>query len=308
MSTKAILGRAGVLAWLAGGVALAGDPIRPAGMFQSQPMESAPAAPAVTNSAASPGDAAVPAITHPPALPAGSVCSPWTGPGGTGCCGPVGGNGPILSEFFFRTGVNFLISGNILKDTLQSGTVQSFGARSLFFNPEGSKAWTAEIGIDYFFNNSTKGDQEFPIDVISPPNNPDIQTTLFAGIREYHRAALHVAFGRELFMYAPAYNACRNFRFGWDLGGRYGYSRLNLNVFPENPDDPTEREQFNKRADTFGTFFVSLHADAEFPVFECKSFVVGIRSEYGYNWSDIVQLFDSDTQEVNIMLNFGLKY
>jgi len=308
MSTKAILSRAWVLLWLAGGALPAGEPVRPVSMFQSQPVE--PPAAMSTEPASPPlqSDAAVPAITQPPALPAGSVCSPWTGPGGTGCCGPVGGNGPILSEYFFRTGVNFLISGNILKQTLQTGTVQSFGGRSLFFNPEGSKAWTAEIGIDYFYNNGGKPNFEYPIDVISPPNRPDIQTTLFAGIREYHRAALHVAFGRELFMYAPAYNACRNYRFGWDLGGRYGYSRLNLNVFPENPDDPTERDQFNKRSDTFGTFFVALHADAEFPVFQCKTFVVGIRSEYGYNWTDIVQLFDSDTQEVNIMLNFGLKF
>lgn len=249
-------------------------------------------------------DSPIAAITQPPQLPPGSVSSPWSGPGGTGCCGPVGKHGPIMNEIFLRTGVNVLTSGGLIKETLQTGYTQSIGGRSLFFNPVGSAAWTAELGIDYFFNNGSKSDFEYPIDVVSPPNQPNIQNTIFASIREYNRAALHVALGREYYMFTPAYQSGKNFRLGGDIGFRYGYSRLNLNTISEDGSVV----DFDRRSDVYKGFFLSLHTDYEVPLNCCWTFVTGFRTEYGFNYSNIARLQNCDWTEVNFLLNFGVRF
>lgn len=241
-----------------------------------------------------PPDAPIPAVTQPPQnqLPPGTVTSPWNGPGGTGCCGPVGGNGPVMSELFLRSGINLPVAGGIFNNATQAGYVQQFGMRSLFFDPIGSKAWTLEGAIIYMYNNGSRPDYEY-----------DIFGT-FAQIREYHRAGVHLAFGREWYLFTPGYQCGKNYRAGLDVGGRYGYSRVNMNVV----SDDGATIEFDRRSDVFGGVFVALHTDVEIPLGPCFTFVTGVRAEWGYNFTDIIPTWDSDLQDVNIMLNFGWKY
>src|SRR5262245_31150608 len=161
MSTRVLICGAMLLAWLTGGVGLAQEP-NAIPKTESVPQMSTPnitepVDKQVPGAILAPkhSDSPIAAVTGAPNLPPGSVCSPWNGPGGTGCCGPIGGNGPILSELFVRNGVNILIGGGIIKETMATGFTQSFGARSLFFNPSGSRAWTAEFGIDWYYNNNS---------------------------------------------------------------------------------------------------------------------------------------------------------
>lgn len=299
MSTTVKVRVAWVLAWLSSGVALAQDP-KPTSQPESPPTTSpiisdplVKPTPGAIPSEAKPVDSPIAAVTQEPQLPPGSVCSPWSGPGGTGCCGPIGGNGPILSELFIRSGINLPVAGGIFNNATQAGFIQSFGARSLFFNPVGSSAWTAEFGIDYIFNNGSRPDYEF--DIFGIP----------AQIREYQRAAVHIAFGKEIYMFTPGYQCGRNYRVGLDVGGRYGYSRANFNVVP---DDPTQPFEFDRRSDVYGGFLVGFHTDVEIPLGPCFTFVTGVRAEWCYNFSDIIPTWDSDLQDVNIMMNFGWKY
>jgi hypothetical protein len=286
MNAKAIVRGLGLVAWLSGS-AFAQN----AGPGLQEKPTAPPAEPI-----ARPADAPIPAVTQPAALPPGSVCSPWTGPGGTGCCGPVGGHGPIVSELFLRQGVNIAVGGGVLRDVTYPGYIMSFGARSLFFNPIGSGAWTLEYGIDYIYNNGSKDNYEF-----------DIFGT-FVNVRETHRAAFHVAAGREMYLMAPAYQPGKNWRAGWDVGGRYGYQRANFNLIAEDPANDPVPIDFGRRSDTFGQVFLSLHTDYIYPLNGCISLVAGLRTEWAYHFSDIIPTFDSDLQEVNIMLNFGLKF
>jgi hypothetical protein len=321
MSTRVLTCGAWVLAWLAGGVVLAQEPNA---MPRSETVPSA-STPIPSDSpdkqvpetipAPKPSDSPIAAITGTPQMPPGTVCSPWNGPGGTGCCGPIGGNGPILSELFVRNGVNILIGGGIIKETMTTGFVQSFGGRSLFFNPSGSRAWTAEFGIDWFYNNNSgKADNEYVLEFF--PGRTEISNgveniipdvSIFGNPREYIRAGVHFAFGRETYMFTPGYQCGKNFRLGWDIGGRWGYSRLNYNVFPEDFSAEGARITFDRVSDVFGTAFFAIHGDVEIPLGPCWTFVTGIRAEAGYNFSDIV-LFNSDSQELNMMLNLGLKF
>lgn len=248
----------------------------------------------LSNPPAPTADAPIPAVTQPPQnqLPPGTVTSPWNGPGGTGCCGPVGGNGPIMSELFLRSGVNLPVAGGIFNNATQAGYVQQFGMRTLYFDPIGSKAWTLEGAIVYNYNNGSRSEYEF-----------DIFGT-FAQIREFHRAGVHLAFGREYYLFTPGYQCGKNYRAGLDVGGRYGYARANLNVVSEDG----QTIEFDRRSDVYGGVFVAFHTDVEIPLGQCFTFVTGVRTEWGYNFTDIIPTWDSDLQDVNVMLNFGWKY
>ncbi len=288
MSAKAILPVTALWMWLCGSAAAQTQPpMPPAGVPAGTPAgEQLPL----------PNDAPIPAVTQPPALPAGSVCSPWSGPGGTGCCGPVGGNGPIMSEVFMRHGMNFPVAGGIFNNVTGMGYILSFGGRSLFFNPIGSKAWTVEFGIDYIYNNGGRDYEEFDI------------FGMFSSIREHHRAAFHLAAGREIYLLTPAYQNNCNWRVGWDVGGRFGAERVNLNVIPDPPNANVPPIGFSRRNDTYLGVLVAFHTDFEYPLPGCRTFIAGIRTEWGYNWSEVIPTIDVDLQDVSVMLNFGIKF
>lgn len=255
-----------------------------------------PAAPAVTSQPA-PVEAPLAAVTQPPALPPGSVCSPWSGPGGTGCCGPIGGNGPIMGEFFVRNGIALPVAGGIFNNTLNPAYAFSAGARSLFFNVPGDKAWVIEYGFDYFYNNGNH-----PEMVFSVPTNPN-----FFDLRDYHRAGIHLGIGREWFLFAPAYQCGTNFRWGLDTGGKWGYHRLNVNlpdIAPGTDVDPT----FIRFNDAYGSFYAAIHADYEHPITSCATFIFGVRGEYAFTFNDILRTIDTDLQEAIISINMGMRF
>src|SRR5262245_54848733 len=118
MSTKTIIPCALLLAVLAGGLA------------RGQEMASSPAAmqpppgPAVTPADAVPGAS--------PSLP--GTLSSWITYVKPDCCGPIGGNGPIMAELFLRSGVAVPVEGAIFGHILETGWVIEGGGRSLFFN------------------------------------------------------------------------------------------------------------------------------------------------------------------------------
>ena len=92
----------------------------------------------------SPPPAAVPAVAldGPAVPPAPEFCQ-----NGSGCQGPVGGNGPIGWETYLRSGVSLPFGGGPLARALDPGWVIQGGARSLFFNSAQDAAWTADFSV-----------------------------------------------------------------------------------------------------------------------------------------------------------------
>jgi hypothetical protein len=299
MSAKAIILGACVSLWCCGAATADGPmivrswqlPSAEQAPTQQQPMPPA-GVPAVDQL---PAPTPIPAVTERPALPAGSVCSAWNGPGGTGCCGPIGGNGPIMSEIFLRNGAVLPVAGGIFNNVTGVGWMVSAGGRALFFNPIGSRALTAEFGIDYIYNNGTR---ETEFDVLG----------LFASIREHHRAGVHFAIGEEFYLFTPAYQNNCNWRVGLDVGGRFGAERVNFNVILDNPTAGQNPIDFSRRNNTYSGVVIAFHTDFEYPLAGCRTFVAGLRGEWSYNWSDIIPNIDTNEQDVTIMFTFGLKF
>ena len=102
---------------------------------------------------------------------------------------------------------------------------------------------------------------------------------------------------------APGSEPMGNFRYGFDTGGRWGTSHLDLNVHNATGDVTYTRKQ-----DVYGAYFIALHSDLDVPLGPCSWFIAGIRAEWNYNWSSILPGQKNDLQSVNLLLNFGFRY
>lgn len=245
----------------------------------------------------------LPNILTPPATPSQTVgwISPWIAYSRPDCCDTCT-TGPILSEYYFRTGISLPVATGILHEALQGGWMNSVGGRSLFFNKSSTAAWTADVGLSFTYNNGNLGGLLFDQRVNFNAQNPDTlriefgQVDVPVSIRGYQRVSLNLAAGREWYLFQAANCPGRHWRIGADTGGRYGASRVELNDYgqivaaarTDTPDDDANAKiDYRRLYDVFGAWFVSLHTDVEIPFNCCCVFTGGFRAEWNYNWSDV---------------------
>src|SRR5262249_43949747 len=88
-----------------------------------------------------------------------------------GCCGPVGGNGPIGSEVYLRTGVSLPLGNGGLSAASGTGWDIEGGGRVLFFNRAVDAAWTVDLSITNIWNPSSSNNGPFTL------TNVPLQTT-----------------------------------------------------------------------------------------------------------------------------------
>jgi hypothetical protein len=239
-----------------------------------------------------------------PAAPSRVGLSDWiTYPRSPGCCGPTGLKGPIGSEVYFYTGMDFPIGPGDLGKSMNPGWVIGGGGRVLFFNPEVDAAWTVDLGVSNFSN---FGDHKRTATLFNVPTQqpngaggtmsvvvPELTVTPSDLNRTYFNGAL----GREWYLMGTG-DSARNettWRAGVDVGGRWGSERLNL-------------DEFRHRTKVIEGIFVSLHSEVEVP---CGNvfWQAGFRLEWGYTWSDILQSQnDADIQEINLLFTLGVRF
>jgi hypothetical protein len=239
-----------------------------------------------------PGEAAA----APPGPPSGP--SSWNlYPRSPGCCGPVGGNGPISYEAYLRAGPSFPIGGSFFGHVLDTGWEIQGGARTLFFNPEVTAAWTVDLSISNIHNHAGDQSQVVFIRDLASDQLPPIGVTAQGLNRTYANAAL----GREWYLWGAAdspgivHGELPNWRVGVDVGGRWGSEKLDLN------------EIRHRTEVTYGAF-LSVHSDVEFPC-GCCIFYGGARLEYDYSWSNILNPgAHGDLQDLNLLFEVGARF
>jgi hypothetical protein len=260
---------------------------------------------------------------------------PWN------CCGPLGRDGPITSEVFVRPGLSFPIGGSLLGRVLAPGGMVEGGGRVLFFTPKQDLAFTVELGIASIWWKADVNDTVFIHNFPQPRRS--VGTTFFQGqtftngqvitsptgnavidlipaipitTSSVNQTYVHASLGHEVYLWGVgdcSTPECR-WRVGYDMGGRWGSAKL---VFQEQffvtPDPttgtPTVRPMpFKHRTDTVGGMFFALHSDLEIPT-KCCLFFVGVRTEFAYIWSDILQRENNtDLMMINLMANVGLRF
>jgi hypothetical protein len=297
MSAKIAFPSALVLTALSLCAARAQSPSGGYSMGNTVPGAVAAEGPALTNGSLTPTPGQ-PGPTGPPTY--------QTYPRPAGCCGPVGGDGPIGTELYLRGGVAFNLNstGNLAR-ALQNGWVIDAGARSLFFDPDMAAAWAVSYGVRNVSNHGNRGDIKFPLNVLVPGADANtVPAAVHFGqggvpgvtVRDLNRTFLNLGGGRDWWLWGTATN-CDGplWRVGFDVGGRYGSARVELN-------------ELRHRSDVIGGVWAALHSEVEYPC-GCGVFVAGLRLEWSYTWSDIMQIQnDSDIMELNLLLNFGLRF
>ena len=242
-------------------------------------------------------------------LPPGTVESPWVGGcRAGGCSGPVGANGPVTYELYFRTGPNFVIGGGeSLSAALGTGWIVSGGGRSLFLNPAGDAAWVIDLGLSYTYTN---GSQDRTLFVATPQatnaqtgalNGPD-QINAFR-LESMTRTSFNYAVGRDWFLNGPGYlpiESSWNNRVGLDVGGRWGTARANL-IPAQNPD------QYLRKSGVTQSFVLGAHWNCEVPVGAWILFG-GTRVEWAYTWTNVIPPEDGNIQDLNLLFTCGFRF
>jgi hypothetical protein len=257
-----------------------------------------------------------------------------------GCCGPLG-DGPVGYEFYLRGGVTFPVGGGIFGDVLDTGWDIQGGGRLLWFNPQVDAAWTLDVSLSnaHYHAGSRSAGRPFtlfnlpaqaaPFTAPGQAAGTTTQTSqsitvdsVTATVEEYNQTFFNAALGREWYLWGTADCAGgkTNWRVGFDAGGGWGSAKADLNY--SNPDltsanqalaqqgqtlDPST-VAIRHRTDVVGQVFFALHSDLEVPC-GCCIFQAGVRAEYGYIWTDILQSQNrSDLQNVNLLITAGTRY
>jgi hypothetical protein len=230
------------------------------------------------------------------------------------CCGPVGGDGPIVMELYIRTGVALEVGGSTLSSALDEGFVIDGGGRSLFFNTQLDRAWTVDLGIGDIHNYASGFTPNIPMTLNTTPAGSVTQsfTNVLVNVRELNRTYVHTSTGFEYYLVGSAECCDRpRWRLGFDGGGRLGSSKVDFRSFVLNRATmtPNTTVTIPHSTDVMGAVTASLHSDYERPLKGCCSLFVGFRLEWAYNWMDVLGPGNgSDVQDLSLLLNAGIKF
>jgi hypothetical protein len=227
-------------------------------------------------------------------LPAPVGLSSWITYNRDCCQGPLGDSPRLSWELFLRSGWSVPTGVTTFGKTLQTGWEIMGGGRMLLFNQPQDAAWTLEASLSNTFNQGQRRDITFPLNVLDPGpvhfgsgGVPGVTT------KSLNRTFVSLGPGREWYLLGTGNSPGMRWRIGVDGGGRWGSERLQLN-------------EFHHRTDTIGGVYAALHTDLEIPC-GCCTFYAGIRGEWDYTWSDILQT-SSDVMGANALITVGLRY
>ncbi|MFL5245464.1 MAG: hypothetical protein ACJ8FY_25490 [Gemmataceae bacterium] len=261
---------------------------------QTPALSAADSGPVLRDGPMPPGD--MPSLTNSPAAP--SRLSNWIAYTRPDCCGPIGGDGPIESETYFRAGPSLPIEGPLFGHTLETGWLVQGGARVLFFDPPQESAWTVDFSISNIYNHGQRSNIAVILPFVNVPSNnpfvttPTTLTNFPVTVHALNRTFVNVAFGQEQYLWGAANTNESTCRVGWDLGGRYGSEKLELN-------------ELRHRTGVTGGVTFAAHTDVEIPWGKVL-LLGGFRLEWDYIWSDVVH--DADVQDLNILLTAGVRF
>jgi hypothetical protein len=229
-------------------------------------------------------------------------------PRSIGCCGPIGANGPIGAELYVRSGTSVPFGGGYFNSIFKPGWDIEGGVRTLLFNPDVTAAWTMDLSLtNIHYYTSTRNQAlitNYPAQVPTTTlfgtttTVTQIQPTKLVTPNGLNDTTVNLAFGREWYLkgFPVVCNKNSAWRAGFDIGGRWGSRKLDL-------------MEINHKTGAIEGFFVSLHTDYEYHICGCCTLYAGLRMEYGYTFSDILQRQnDCDINMLNFLATFGVRY
>lgn len=227
------------------------------------------------------------------------------------CCGPVGKcGGPLGYDLFIRSGMAFPVGGGIFNKYLHTGWDIEGGARLYLFNPPSTAAWFGSLSISNIFARTGNANQTIllfnvPIHVPSvTPGGISTGATKILPVAPLTVSSLNLTLvslggGREYWLHGSAnpgqQQHCWNWRAGWEFGGRWGSGEVQFN-------------EIQHHTDVVGGMYGAIHTDVEWP-FRCGIGFAGIRFEYNYIWTSLLQdQNDGDFSSLNLLFQLGVRF
>jgi hypothetical protein len=222
------------------------------------------------------------------------------------CCGPLGDHNPAQSELYVRSGVSLPIGEGTLENSITTGWMIQSGFRAILFDTPGDRAWTIDVGLTNIYNYDKDVKPIFPVfNVLVPDPIQGGQRTIPSSttmLRSLNRTYVNLGFGREWWLYGPARDTHEGlgreglqWRVGIDAGGRWGTAKAQVDIF----------QHFT---DTIAAVYAAAHSDVDIPC-GCCTFHAGLRAEWDYTWSDVLQIQNkSDVESINFLVTFGVRY
>jgi hypothetical protein len=282
----------------------------PPGQGDSSAIPSFVPAPAGTTPEGVALDEGSPPNPTPTLVPLGLPASPYlTYPRSPCCCGPAGANGPLGGEVFARSGIAFPIGGGIFNQYLHAGWDVEAGGRLLLFNPPQTAAWTGTLGISNVNLHTGSANQPvtlFRVPVHTAPPTPSpfpisetvVIPSLDVTVRSLNMTFVNMGFGREWWLWGsadPGAQAGWNWRVGIDGGGRWGSARVDFN-------------EIQHHTGVVGGMYAAVDSDLE-RAFRCGVFFVGVRFEYNYIWTHLLQdQNNGDFQSLSLLFQTGVRF
>ncbi len=222
------------------------------------------------------------------------------------CCGPANGK-PMRSELFLRAGPSWTIGSSLWDNAMDSGWKIEGGGRLLFFNQEQTRAWTVEAGISSAVSQAADSPPNIQLNVPIVIGQAQLVVPRTVNVKRHSRRAVHLSLGYQWYLIGSAKCGCESggcngswwspstWRFGFDVGGRWGTSK-------------TEFFQIQHLDDVIGGFLAAVHTDVEFEC-GCCIFFVGLRAEYNIIFTNVLQSQnDADIETFNVLVSTGLRF
>ena len=205
---------------------------------------------------------------------------------------------------------NFVF-GPGLPNYLNTGWSVGGGARTLFFDPTHTAAWTIDLGLSYTHNWGTGSHSPVTLLLRNPPTqnqttgvitvNPDISA--LSAINGIHRESFNYNFRHNWWLWGAGNTGGEtgtNVRVGGWVGGRYGSSHVD--IIPLN-----QPGGYSRRQNVFEGFVVGAHVTCEMPMGAWILFG-GLRAEYGYDWTNLVPPIQGNLNNANVQVSLGIRF
>jgi len=212
------------------------------------------------------------------------------------CCeGRHGRLTPLYTELYLSAGPSFPVGGTTLSRELQTGWSIAGGARVLLFDEPLTRAWVVDLHLINTNESGINNGRRFPLTIFRTNTRQDFGVNGTPGltVKNSNRTLFGVGFGREWYLAGNADAEGPKWRFGVDVGGRYGSHNLAFN-------------ETRHITDVIGSLYVAGHSDLEF-LWRDMFLHAGLRLEWAYTWSDILQR-KSDVQELSLLFAVGVRY
>jgi hypothetical protein len=216
------------------------------------------------------------------------------------CYCPVGGNGPIKCEFYINNGLSFPFGNSVYGQTLQTGWEIQGGLRTMFYNTTRDRAWYIDTGIGNTHNDTRQNELRIPLTIIVP-NAAGVPTLTTFGqgdipgvtIRSLDRTYVNLGLGRSWYLRPQTYDSW-TVRIDADAGARYGSVDAKFH-------------EIRHRSKPFESAYTGLQSNLEIPC-GCCVFFGGLRAEFNYTWTHVLQANKANFPEVNLIFCTGVRY